>query len=128
MAGPRLDKWLWAARFFRTRSQAKAAIDAGHVRLAGGRVKAAKEVRRGDALSIRRGRDEWAIEVTGLAGRRGDATAAARLYQETAASLKRRADAAVARRAPAAGAAASAGRPTKKARRQLKAWRGGGRD
>ena len=127
MDGVRLDKWLWAARFFKTRSQAKAAIQAGHVRVAGSRVKAAKDVRLGDALTIRRGADEFAVEVTALSERRGDATTAAHLYVETPASVARREAAAAERRALRSSIAAHDGRPTKKARRQMQALPGRGR-
>ena len=125
----RLDKWLWAARFFKTRSQAKAAIEGGHVRLNGARTKAAKEVRRGDALVIRRGEIDWMVSVAALSHRRGNAAAAAELYEETAASAQRREAAATQRQAErAAGAAFASGRPSKKERRQLKAWRTAGRN
>ena len=120
----RLDKWLWAARLFKTRSQAKAAIRGGHVRLNDARAKAAKEVRPGDALLVRRSDVEYAIVVRGLAHRRGSAEAAARLYEETAESLRRREEQRARRQAQrAAGMAlASGGRPSKRDRRQLRAW------
>lgn len=124
MDGVRLDKWLWAARFFKTRSQAKAAIQSGHVRVAGSRVKAAKDVRLGDALTIRRGADEFAVQVAALSERRGDATAAAHLYVETPASVARREAAAAERRALRSSGAMHDGRPTKKARRQMQALPG----
>ena len=71
MNSVRLDKWLWAARFFKTRSQAKNAIDGGHVRLNGKRAKAAKEVKCGDMLDIRRGSEDFAVHVEALAERHG---------------------------------------------------------
>lgn len=112
----RLDKWLWAARFFRTRGLAAEATAGGLVHLSGARVKPAKLVHVGDELAIRRGPDEVIVIVRGLAERRGPAAQAARLYEETEASRRRREETA-ARRAerPRPG-----GRPTKKARRDLR--------
>ena len=118
MDGVRIDRWLWAARFFRTRSQAKAAVEGGHVRLNGARTKPAKEVKVGDTLTIRRGFAEYTVEVTGLAERRGNALAAALLYAETAESVQRR-EADAARRKMERGLPASGARPTKRDRRQL---------
>ena len=86
----RLDKWLWAARFFKTRSLAVEAIDGGKVRVAGERVKRAKLVQAGDEIAIRMGPYEHTVLVRGLAQRRGSAPEAAMLYEETAASLKER--------------------------------------
>ena len=117
MNSVRLDKWLWAARFFKTRSQAKAAIDGGHVRLNGKRAKAAKEVKCGDTLDIRRGPDDFTVSVEAVAERRGNAAAAAVLYRETEASMARRDREAALRRA--AGWQTSYGRPSKRDRRRL---------
>ena len=86
----RLDKWLWAARFFKTRSLAVEAIDGGKVRVADERVKRAKLVQAGDEVRIRLGPYEHVVLVRGLAERRGPAPEAATLYEETAASLKER--------------------------------------
>lgn len=119
MDGTRIDRWLWAARFFRTRSQAKTAVDGGHVRLNGARTKPAKEVKPGDTLTIRRGFAEYTVEVTGLAERRGNAEAAALLYAETAESAERREAEAARRKMERAGLSASGSRPTKRDRRQL---------
>ena len=83
----RLDKWLWAARFFRTRAKAKLAIIGGKVHVDGIRAKPSKEVIVGETLQIRQGYDEKVIVVTALSDNRGNATAAALLYQETEASL-----------------------------------------
>ena len=77
----RLDKWLWAARFFRTRAKAKAAIEGGKVHGNGQRAKAAKTVAVGDQLTIRQGFDEKAVTILGLDDQRGDATRAATLYE-----------------------------------------------
>ena len=128
MDGTRIDRWLWAARFFRTRSQAKAAVDGGHVRLNGARTKPAKEVRAGDTLTIRRGFAEYTVEVTRLSERRGNAQAAALLYEETAASEQRREAEAARRKMERAGLAASGARPTKRDRRQLADLKSGGSD
>ena len=115
----RYDKWLWAARFFRTRSLAAQAIDAGQARLAGARVKPAHPVRVGDAVSLRRRGIVVEVVVTGLDDRRGSATEAAKLYQETAASVAAREEEALARRQALAMQPRFAGRPTKRERRKL---------
>ena len=79
----RIDRWLWAARFFKTRSAATDAVAGGHVQVGGERVKPAKEVKVGDTLEIRRGEVRWTVVVTGVADRRGSASVAAGLYEET---------------------------------------------
>ena len=90
----RLDKWLWAARFYRTRSLAKQAIEGGKVHFAGSRVKASKEISVGDELTIRQGSatamTEKTVVVKDLSVQRGNATLAQNLYEETEESLKRR--------------------------------------
>lgn len=86
----RLDKWLWAARFFKTRALAVEAIDGGKVQVGGDRVKRAKLVQVGDRISIRLGPYEHVVEVRGLSERRGPAPEAVLLYAETAESLKER--------------------------------------
>ena len=128
MDGTRIDRWLWAARFFRTRSQAKAAVEGGHVRLNGARTKPAKEVKAGDTLTIRRGFAEYTVEVTGVSDRRGNAQAAALLYEETADSEQGREAEAARRKLERAGLAASGARPTKRDRRQLADLKSGGPD
>ena len=120
MDGIRVDRWLWAARFFRTRSQAKAAVEGGHVRVNGGRTKPAKEVKLGDTLTIRRGFAEYTVEVADVADRRGNAQAAALLYEETRESVARRETEAAKRRLERIGLATSGGRPTKRDRRRLR--------
>lgn len=117
----RLDRWLWAARFFKTRTLAKAAIDGGKVQLHGARAKPAKEVAVGDEVRIRVGAVVRTVVVTGVAERRGSATVAATLYAETVASLAQREAASAARRVARAGTAAPPRRPTKRQRRQLRA-------
>jgi ribosome-associated heat shock protein Hsp15 len=116
----RIDKWLWAARFYKTRSQATEAVDGGKVEVNGARVKPAKDVRVGDALRIRLGPYEHLVVVRGLSDRRGPASVAQTLYEETpesvAAREKLREDH---RLAPAMFVYEEKGRPTKKDRRAL---------
>jgi len=115
----RLDKWLWAARFFKTRRLAKEAIDGGKVHCAGQRVKAAKEISVGETLTIRQGIDEKDVLVTKLSGQRRGAPEAALLYEETAASKALRDNRAADRKAGSGGFAPSDHKPTKKERRQI---------
>ena len=115
----RIDKWLWAARFFKTRSLAAAAIDSGKVRLMGERVKPARPLRLGDELSIDNGADSWEVLVLGLSEQRGAAPVARALYQETAASAARRGDAAEQRKLYREPGEMIKGRPSKHERRQL---------
>jgi ribosome-associated heat shock protein Hsp15 len=115
----RVDKWLWAARFFKTRSLAADAIDAGRVRIDGHAVKPAKEIRVGDELEIHIGQAVWHVIVLGHNEQRRPAPEARQLYSETDASrLRREQDAELHRLAPVPGADLK-GRPTKKARRQI---------
>lgn len=115
----RLDKWLWAARFFKTRSLAKAAIEGGKVHLAGQRVKVSKEIAVGDVLQIRQGWDEKVVCVLQLSDQRGGAPAAQLLYRETDESIARREAQAQARKAAGGMLEHPAQRPTKQQRRQL---------
>ena len=115
----RFDKWLWAARFYKTRALAAQAIESGQARLAGERVKPAHALRVGDSVCVRKQGTEWTVEVAALDERRGPATQAAALYRETAESLARREDAAAFRRAAAATVPTAPGRPTKRNRRRL---------
>ena len=116
----RLDKWLWAARFFKTRSVAAEAIAGGKVLVAGDRAKPAKLLQAGDEVRIRLGPYEHVVHVRALSERRGPATVAATLYQETADSLAARAKLAEQlRMAPAAFVYEEKGRPTKRDRREL---------
>ena len=111
----RLDQWLWAARFFKTRSLAAAAAQGGKVHVRGDRAKPARAIRVGDRLQIRRGPYEWVVTVKALSTRRGPASEAVLLYEETADSVRNR-DAARAQ-AHAAPFRERGGRPTKKDRR-----------
>ncbi len=115
----RLDKWLWAARFFKTRSLAKAAIEGGKVHLGGQRVKVSREISVGDTLQIRQGWDEKVITVKALSDQRRGAPEAQALYEETADSLEKREAEAAARKAAGGMIDRPANRPTKKQRRQI---------
>ncbi|MEQ8802882.1 RNA-binding S4 domain-containing protein [Haliea sp.] len=115
----RLDKWLWAARFFKTRSLAKAAIEGGKVQLDGQRVKVSKEVAVGDRLQIRQGWDQREVVVEALSDQRRSAPEAQQLYAETEASVAKRESEAAARKAAGGMIERPAHRPTKKQRRQI---------
>jgi ribosome-associated heat shock protein Hsp15 len=115
----RLDKWLWAARFFKTRSLAQQAVAGGRVQLNGERTKRAHEVRVGDSIDVRVGEGRWQIEVKALSERRGPAEEARRLYEETAESRAERERRQDLRRWGAEPAAGLKGRPTKRDRRLL---------
>jgi ribosome-associated heat shock protein Hsp15 len=114
----RIDKWLWAARFFKTRAKCKIAIDGGKVYVAGVRAKPSKEIQIEDQLIIRQGWDEKTVTVTGLSEQRRGADEAQALYKETAESIERRLRIIEQRRA-AGGFVTSDGRPTKKNRRLI---------
>lgn len=115
----RIDKWLWAARFFKTRSLAKQAVEGGKVHCDGQRVKPSKEIVLGLTLRIRQGFDERTVRVTGLSGQRRGAPEAALLYEETAESLAAREEQAAHRKAAKSAHPFSGHRPNKKERRQI---------
>lgn len=119
----RIDKWLWAARFYKTRTAASNAVSAGHVRVNGVRAKPAKEVAVSDTVQVRIGQTERTVVVAGLAERRGSAAVAATLYSETAESIANREQAAQDRRLARPLGADLGLRPTKQARRRLDALR-----
>jgi len=120
----RIDKWLWAARFFKTRSLAAEAVSAGKVEVNEERVKPAKLIQLGDSLSIRLGPYLHVVHVRGISERRGPATVAATLYEETAESLATRAKLSEQlRMAPAAFVYEEKGRPTKRDRREIDRFR-----
>jgi ribosome-associated heat shock protein Hsp15 len=120
----RVDKWLWAARFFKTRALAAEAIGGGKVLVNGDRVKPAKLLQLGDEVRIRLGPYEHAVHVRGISERRGPATVAATLYEETPESVAARAKLAEQlRMAPAAFVYEEKGRPTKRDRRELDRFR-----
>jgi len=115
----RLDKWLWAARFYKTRSLAQQAIAAGQVRLAGERVKPAHEVKTGNEILLRKGDVQWEVVVAGRSDRPGPAEEAQKLYAETAASRAERERRMDLRRWGTEPARGLKGRPTKRDRRLL---------
>jgi ribosome-associated heat shock protein Hsp15 len=119
----RIDKWLWAARFFKTRALAAEAVVGGRVHVNGERVKPAKLIRADDVLEITRGTERWTVCVTQLAERRGPAAAAQALYSETKESRAARERHALERRFARALGADLGARPTKQARRRLDALR-----
>lgn len=121
----RLDKWLWAARFFKTRSLAADAIDSGKVHVDGERVKVAKEVRLGAVIHIRRKELEMEVVVRGLSTQRKGAPEAALLYEETPESAARRQEAAITREAEHARRERGAGRPTKRQLRDIRKFTDG---
>lgn len=119
----RIDKWLWAARFYKTRSLAQQAVEGGKARLNGERVKPAKDVRVGDTLDMNIAAQDWTITVRALSDKRGPASAAQTLYAETDESRARRADQSALRKLAVEPAQTRHGRPTKRDRRQLERWR-----
>lgn len=125
-AGVRLDKWLWAARFYKTRALAVEAINGGHVHLNGARPKPARTVQCGDELVIRKSGMEFTVTVNGLSEQRGPAAAAQQLYQESEESRVRRETLAEERRLAAAAGALPARRPDKRGRRQIIRFTGRG--
>jgi ribosome-associated heat shock protein Hsp15 len=119
----RIDKWLWAARFFKTRSLASDAVEGGKVHLNGVRVKPAKTINLGDMLEIRIGSFRHVVAVCGLSGRRGPASEAAKLYEETAESHAAREE--LAAQMKASPGEDHQGRPTKRDRRLIHRFTGG---
>ena len=116
----RIDKWLWAARFYKTRSLASEEIGKGRVSVNGQEAKASREVKPGDQVTLRQGPVQRTVQVLGLSGHRGPAPVAQTLYAETPESLQARAEAAEQRRFASEPAhAIASGRPTKRDRRAL---------
>jgi len=120
----RLDKWLWAARWYKTRGLAQQAIAAGHVRWHEERTKPAQALKVGDLLEIRVSDSVWQVRVAALSDKRGPAAQARRLYEESEASRAERERRAELRRWGADPAAALKGRPTKRDRRKLEEFKG----
>jgi len=120
----RIDKWLWAARFFKTRSLAAQAVEGGRIRLNGERPKPAKEVRPGDQLVIHIGELEWMVRVRAIASRRGPAESARLLYEEDEASRAKRQAVLAARKLEPDPGFGLRGRPTKRDRRMLRRFTG----
>ncbi|MBV8256636.1 MAG: RNA-binding S4 domain-containing protein [Actinobacteria bacterium] len=127
MDSVRVDKWLWAARFFKTRGDATEAVLGGHVRVGGARVKPAKDVRVGDTVEVVRDGLRWTVEVRGLSDRRGPAGVAQELYEESPESRAAREQRIVERRLARPIGADFGARPTKQDRRRLEALRRGQR-
>ncbi len=123
MEGVRIDKWLWAARFAKTRSAATDLVLAGHVKVGGERVKPAREIKPGEMVEIRVGHVPRTVVVTGLADRRGSATVAATLYEETPESQEQRERIQLERRLARPLGSDLGMRPTKQDRRRLDALR-----
>ena len=120
----RIDKWLWAARFYKTRSLAAHAVEGGKVKLNGERAKPGKGVRPGDRLELRSGELQWRVEVRAVALRRGTAAEAALLYAEGEESRARREHMIAMRRAGPHPARGAYGRPTKRDRRMIRRFTG----
>jgi len=116
----RLDKWLWAARFYKTRGLAAQAVEGGKVRLNGERAKPSKDVKRGDRVEVRVDELQWLVEVCAVSARRGPASEAATLYAESDESRARREQMLLARRAGPRPAQGTRGRPTKRDRRMIR--------
>lgn len=123
MTGTRLDKWLWAARFFKTRTLAAKACELGRVQANQQPARSSREVRVGDRLSIRNEGGDFEVDVLGLSEMRGPAPAAQALYRETEASREARARLAEERRAGLHFTPAPAGRPSKRDRRKIHRFR-----
>lgn len=115
----RIDKWLWAARFYKTRSIAKDMVDGGKVHYDGHRVKPSKEVVLGASIRLRQGFDEKTVIVTGISEKRGNATMAAELYKETDESIAQREQNAMKRKSLSQSMPTPQGRPNKKERRKI---------
>lgn len=115
----RIDKWLWCARFFKTRGLAQAAVEGGHVQVNGERVKASRHVKVGDRLSITRERERFEVEIAGIPVRRGPGTEAKLHYRETAESEAARAHV---RELNRLAGPVSDGRPDKRERRDLMSY------
>ena len=124
MNGIRIDSWLWAARFFKTRTLAKKACELGRILSNSQVAKAAREVRIGDTLRISKDGGEFEVRVTGVSEVRGPASVAQTLYQETEASREARQKAAAERKAAREFEVLPAGRPSKRDRRRIIQFRG----
>lgn len=116
----RLDRWLWAARFFKTRALASEAVSGGKVHLAGNRIKPSRKVKLNDCYEIQRGYERYEVIVTDVSDRRGPASAAQNLYRETEGSIERRVDEAEKRKLAMMQRPRSSTRPDKKQRRKIR--------
>jgi ribosome-associated heat shock protein Hsp15 len=124
LSSVRVDKWLWAARFFKTRSLATDAAEGGRVQVNGLRAKPAKEVRIGDRVEVSIGDMLWELHIEGLSDKRGPAPEARKLYRESEASMARREQAMENRRLQVEPSQEIHGRPTKRDRRVIDRWKG----
>jgi len=115
----RIDKWLWAARFFKTRSMAADAVERGRVRIGGEPVKSARAVKLNDKIFIDNGSDRWEVTVLGISDKRGGAPIARTMYSETQESITRRENDTEARRLFPEPGSSIKGRPTKRDRRAI---------
>lgn len=120
----RLDKWLWAARFFKTRALASAAVNGGKVHLGGHRIKPSRNVKIDDCFEIQRGYERFEVVVTDLSERRGSASSAQSLYRETEASIEKRASETEKRKLALLQRPRSETRPDKKQRRKIRQFTG----
>jgi ribosome-associated heat shock protein Hsp15 len=123
----RIDKWLWAARFFKSRSAATEAVSGGHVKVNGARAKPSREVGVGERVEVRTNAERWTVEVRALADRRGSAAAARDLYEETQESAAGREQRRLEAKASRPLGTDLGARPTKRDRRRLDALRRGER-
>ena len=119
MSGIRIDKWLWAARFFKTRSLATDAVSGGKIKLNGAPTKASRDVKIGDRVAVFNGETRWEIVVRALSEKRGPASEARLLYEETTESIAAREAEQMRRKFEVEPAADIHGRPTKRDRRQM---------
>jgi ribosome-associated heat shock protein Hsp15 len=115
----RIDKWLWAARFYKTRSLAKKKIEQGKIKVNGQRCKPARTIEVGDQVSIKKGQTQWIVDVLDLSEQRGPAKVAQNLYQETQASQKSREDKQLLNKLEYHSTPKPEGRPSKKERREI---------
>ncbi len=120
----RLDKWLWAARFYKTRALASAAVNGGKVHLSGQRVKPSRLVKMNDLYEVHRGFDKFMVRVTALSDKRGSATVAQMLYEETEESVLNRQKAAEQRKIEALSRPVSSRKPSKRDRRKIISFTG----
>ncbi|HEX5127491.1 MAG TPA: RNA-binding S4 domain-containing protein [Rhodocyclaceae bacterium] len=123
MNGVRIDKWLWAARFYKTRTLAASAVEAGHVHLNGQRAKPAKDVKPGDEMEINIGELRWVLTVKSVSEKRGPASVARELYEESENSMAARAAKIEIKRLTTEPSEALHGRPTKRDRRAIERFR-----
>ena len=119
----RIDKWLWASRFFKTRSLAKKHVEQGKIKIAGQKCKPSRNVHIGDLITIKKNDTLWEVEVTGLADKRGSATIAQTLYKETEESIDARESQTLLKKAEYHSSPKPDKRPTKKQRRDIKIFK-----